>query len=118
MIRRHAVLLAAACLICASPALAHATLVTSSPAKDSSVPAPRTIRLAFSEKIAPAFSGFKLSMDDGMVMDVVTRLSEDGKILTGTPTAAFMKGRYTLSWHAASVDDGHKTEGSFSFTVK
>lgn len=99
-------------------AFAHAALVSGSPKADSAAPAPRTIRLTFSEKIAPAFSGISLSMDDGMVIDVAAKLSDDGKTLTGTPTSSFMKGKYKLSWHVAAVDDGHKTEGSYSFTVK
>ena len=118
MFRSRAAFITAACLIAASPAFAHAALVSSSPGKDGSVAAPRSIRLTFSEKIAPAFSGFRLSMDDGMVMDAVTKVSDDGKTLTGTPTSSFMRGKYTLSWHATAVDDGHKTEGSFNFTVK
>jgi methionine-rich copper-binding protein CopC len=115
-------IIGAAVLICSLTggpgAFAHATLVTSTPAKDASVPAPRSIRLTFSEKIAPSFSGFRLSMDDGMVIDFATKVSDDGKTLTGTPTSSFMKGKYTLAWHATAVDDGHRTEGSFDFTVK
>jgi len=67
---------------------------------------------------AAASSGFRLSMDDGMVSDAVTKQSDDGKTLTGTPTGAFMKGKYMLSWHAIAAADGHRTEGSYSFTVK
>jgi hypothetical protein len=118
MPRTRTLFLAGAFLALAAPAFAHARLVDSNPAKDSSIAAPRSIRLTFSEKIAPAFSGFKLSMTDGMVVGAATNVSADGKTLTGTPTAPFMKGKYTLSWHAASADDGHKTEGSFDFTVK
>jgi methionine-rich copper-binding protein CopC len=100
-----------------SPAFADAALVSSSPAKDSAVAAPKIIRLSFSEKIA-ASSGFQLSMDDGMKMGAAIKVSDDGKTLTGTPTSPFMKGKYTLNWHATGADDGKRTEGSFNFTVK
>ncbi|HVW74543.1 MAG TPA: copper homeostasis periplasmic binding protein CopC [Rhizomicrobium sp.] len=110
----------AAFLFCAglSPAFAHAKLVQSSPAADSTVAAPRAIRLTFSEKIVPAFSGLQLSMGDGMTVSASTSLSDDGKTLTARPTSPFMAGKWTLSWHATAADDGHKTEGSYSFTVK
>lgn len=101
-----------------SPALAHAALVQANPVANSSGAAPKTIRLTFSEKITPAFSGLKLSMGDGMVVSTATSLSEDGKTLIARPTSPFMSGKWTLSWHVASTDDGHKTEGSYVFTVK
>ena len=40
----------------ADPALAHTDLVKSLPAADSTGPAPKTIVLTFSEKVAPAFT--------------------------------------------------------------
>lgn len=101
-----------------SPALAHAALLQSDPAPNSTVAAPKVIKVTFSEKVVPAFSGFKLAMDDGMTVDVTTKLSSDGKTMTATPKGSFMAGKYKLSWHAASVDDGHRTEGSFTFKVK
>jgi len=101
-----------------SPAFAHAKLVQSSPAADATISAPRVIRLTFSEKIVPAFSGFQLSMGDGMTVSTSTSLSDDGKTLIGRPTSPFMTGRWTMSWHATAADDGHKTEGSYGFTIK
>ena len=100
------------------PALAHAALLKSNPAPNSTVAAPKVIKVTFSEKVVPAFSGFKLAMDDGMTVNVTTKLSGDGKTMTGTPKGSLMAGTYKLSWHAASVDDGHRTEGSFTFKVK
>ncbi len=110
-------------LLCAFLALAgsanaHAKLLQSSPAADSTVPAPKSIALTFSEKVAPAFSGFDLAMGEGMTMQMTTQVSDDGKTITGTPTGSFMAGTYKITWHAAAVDDGHRTEGSFTFTVK
>jgi len=101
-----------------SPAMAHAQLLQSAPAADSTVAAPKTIKLTFSEKLASASSGISLSMVDGMVVSTKTSLSDDGKTFTARPTSPFMAGKWTLTWHATAVDDGHKTEGSYSFTVK
>ena len=108
---------AAICFI-TTAAFAHAGLVGSTPAKDSTVSAPKVIKLTFSEKIVPSFSGLQLSMGDGMNVSAKTSLSDDGKTLTARPTSPFMAGKWTLSWHATSVDDSQKTEGSYNFTVK
>ena len=96
--------------------LASATLAD--PAANSNVAAPKAIKLTFSEKLTPAFSGFELSMSDGMTMKVATKVSEDGKSLIGTPAGSFMTGAYKISWHATSSDDGHRMDGSLMFKVK
>ncbi len=101
-----------------SPVLAHATLVQSDPAANSAGPAPKSFTLTFNEKVSPAFSGFEVSMGAGMDVKVTTKISDDGKTITGMPMGPFMKGTYKVSWHAAAVDDGHRTEGSFTFQVK
>lgn len=114
-----AILIASVTLAVASgPAFAHAALLRSDPAANSTVAAPKEIRLTFSEKITPAFSGIELSMSDGMTMKVATKLSDDGATLIGSPVGSFMAGAYKISWHATSSDDGHRTEGSLMFKVK
>ena len=106
-------------LLPSTAALAHANLVSSNPAADAVVVAPRTIKLTFSEKIDPASSGIQLSMGDGMgVSTAAASVSADGKTLTARTTSPFMAGKWTLSWHALSADDGHGTQGSYSFTIK
>lgn len=106
-------------LALALPAMAHAALVSSDPAPNSTVAAPKAIKLTFSEKLAPAFSGFSISMQDhGMTVKLGGKMSEDGKSIIGTPAAPLMAGAYKVSWHAASTEDGHRMEGSFNFTVK
>jgi len=111
-----ALLLSALSLAVVSPALAEAKLLQSSPAADATVAAPKSIKLIFSEKIA-ATSGVQLSMADGMAIPTKSALSDDSKTLTTRPTAPFMAGKWTLSWHAISAD-GQKSQGSYSFTVK
>jgi hypothetical protein len=102
----------------ANPACAHTDLIKSSPAADSTVPAPKVITLTFSEKVAPAFTRFELGMDDGMKIAFKTAISADGKVITCTPVAPMMAGAYKLTWHAAAAEDGHRTDGAFSFEVK
>jgi methionine-rich copper-binding protein CopC len=114
-----AILLASATLAAVSgSAFAHAALLQSDPAPNSTVAAPKEIKLTFSEKLTPAFSGFELSMSDSMTMKVATKVSEDGKSLIGTPAGSFMAGAYKISWHATSSDDGHRMDGSLTFKVK
>jgi len=108
-----------ALLLCAalSPAWAQAKLVQSSPAADATVSAPRSIKLSFNEKLAPA-SGAQLSMADGMSISAKVSLSDDGKTLTARPTAPFMAGKWTLSWHAVTADGGQRSDGAYIFTVR
>ena len=113
-----AIAVAAAALFAGSQAAAHAKLVKSNPAADAVVAAPKVITLVFSEKLAPAFSGFELVMveHNNMKIPVKTTVSKDGKTITGTPTGAFMKGSYKINWHAAS-GDGHRMTGVVPFKV-
>lgn len=107
-------------LLLAGSAFAHAHLVKSTPAANATVAAPKTISLTFNEKLTPAFSKFELSMPgmNNMKVGVKTIVSKDHLTIVGTPTAALMPGAYTITWHAASADDGHKLDGTVNFTVK
>ena len=110
--------LAAVALAPAAPAFAHAHVVSSSPAANAVVAAPKQVSVTFSEKLVPAFSKVEISMA-GMKMDVPvkTAFGDDGKTIVATPTGALMKGSYVLNWSAASTD-GHKTKGSIPFKIK
>ena len=108
---------ALAVFLLGTPALADARLVTSAPAADATLAAPKTIKLTFSEKIA-AESGLALSMGDGMTVSARTSLSDDGKTLTARPTSPFMAGKWTVSWHATSASGGGKSQGTYSFTIQ
>lgn len=107
-----------ACALAAGPASAHARLVTSDPAANATVAAPKAIRLTFNEKLAPAFSTFDLAMADGMKAPVKISVSQDRKTMTGVPKGRLMAGAYKVTWRAASADDGHRMDGAFTFTVK
>ena len=105
------------CILATSPALADVRLVQSTPQADAVIAAPKTLKLTFSEKVAPASTGATLSMSDGMAVSTRTSLSDDGLTLTARPTSPFMAGQWTLSWHAAG-EDGKMSQGSLRFTVK
>lgn len=107
-----------AALLAAGAASAHARLVKSDPPAKATVAAPKTIKLTFSEELAPAFSKFELGMADGMKVNVSTAVSKNHLSIVGTPQGKLMPGAYVVTWHAASADDGHKMDGTVNFTVK
>ncbi len=107
----------AALALMAGQAQAHARLVSATPATGSTVAAPRTISLTFSERMAPAFSGFDLANAQGTVIPIQARVSKDGKTLSGSPRAALSAGTYSVNWRVASPD-GHRMTGSTTFVVR
>jgi methionine-rich copper-binding protein CopC len=78
---------AAAAMLAAGAASAHAHLVKSTPAANATVGSPKTISLTFNEKLTPAFSKFELVMPamNAMAVPVKTVVSKDGKSIVGTP---------------------------------
>lgn len=106
-------------MLVASPAFAHARLVSSNPANDAAVAAPpRTIVLTFNEQLVAAFTKAELTMPEhgGMKVAASSAPGRDGKTLIVTPARPLGKGAYKLVWSTASAD-GHKMSGEISFTV-
>jgi methionine-rich copper-binding protein CopC len=110
--------LGAVALFAATQASAHASLIKSDPAANATVAAPKTVTLTFDEELTPAFSGFDVTMGGNMKMPVKTTVSADHKTITGVLGGPMMAGAYTISWHAAAADDGHKSTGVLTFRVK
>jgi len=109
----------ASAVLAAGPVWAHAHLVSSNPAANATVAAaPKVITLTFSEKVAPAFSKFEVTMPEhgGMKVAIKTAVSADGKSIVGTPAAALAKGAYKIAWTVASAD-GHRMNGEVAFKV-
>jgi len=102
------------CLI-ASPALANARLIKSSPANGAKVKAPHRIVLTFSEALEPAFSGALLLDQDGRNLNG-DPVKVSGKLITITPER-LEPGRYVVSWHSAG-HEGKRLEGRVHFTVR
>lgn len=109
--------IAAAVAFAAGPAAAHARLVSATPAPNATVAATRTLTLAFSERTAPAFSGFDVVNAAGEKIAVQTSVAEDGKTLTGTLARPLAVGAYRVDWRIAS-SDGHRMTGTYAFTVR
>ena len=116
--KRTMVAAAAVCALLALPrvALAHAILVSSTPAANATVQGPDvTIELKYNSRLDAKRSTIRLAMPDG----TVKVLEADGQSTsTSLHTQATLKpGHYTIRWQALSTD-GHITRGEIPFTVK
>ena len=100
------------------PAFAHAHLQSSTPAADATVAPFATIVLHFSERIEIAFTGLALATAAGAAVATgpAALNASDPSAITVPVTGPLPAGKYEISWHALAVD-GHKTSGSFDFTV-
>jgi methionine-rich copper-binding protein CopC len=98
-------------------ASAHAALQSSTPAADSTVGSPRNIELHFSEALSPKLTRITLKSGDGATQPITPIESKDPTIVTVMPNTSLSKGQYTVSWSVVA-NDGHKTQGSFNFTVQ
>ena len=106
-----------ASLLGASTAFAHAHLKSATPAADSSVTAPKDLRLTFSEGVEATFTKVSLSKDGTEIaIKGLETPDADTKTLVVTPAAPLASGTYKVEWHAVSVDT-HKSEGTYSFKV-
>jgi copper resistance protein C len=111
------VLLTVLLLTCvSSPAGAHAMLQHASPGAGAALRvAPKSVVLDLSEALEPAFSN--VSVSDAAGQDV----SAARVVVSGDTMSIALKplvpGAYKVTWHAVSVDT-HRTQGSYTFTVK
>lgn len=114
-----AALLALALAAAATEATAHAKLVSSTPAANATVAAPKQIVLKFSEKMHPKLSGADLTMPqmNNMAVAAKAAVAKDGLSLVVTPAKPLMAGAYQVNWHAVT-SDSHRMEGKLSFTVR
>jgi methionine-rich copper-binding protein CopC len=104
----------------ATAAFAHAQLQKAVPAVGGVVTAsPTEIRLNFSEGVEPRFSGVQLQAADGQVVGTGAASVDpaDKSTLIIPVKSTLAPGSYKVTWHVVSVDT-HKTQGSFTFTVK
>ncbi len=98
-------------------ALAHAKLVSASPAaNEMAMPPPSELRLKFSEGIEIKFAKVKLTGPDKKEVKTGTpKLDEGDKTTLIIPLAApLVDGNYTVTWQVVSTDS-HKIKGSYSF---
>ncbi len=100
--------------------LAHAHLEHQYPAADAAVDAaPQALTLNFSEGVETGFSGVTITGDKEQVVKTgpVKRNEKDRTQLIVPLEHALTPGTYKVEWHVVSVD-GHKTKGSYHFSVK
>ena len=99
--------------------LAHAHLKQQIPAADSVVTAPQALTLNFSEGIEPGFSGVVVTDAQKQIIKTGTasRDEQNKAQLTVPLEQTLASGTYQVDWHVVSVD-GHKTKGSYHFSVK
>jgi len=102
----------------APPASAHAFLDRAVPAVGSVVRAPPTeIRLRFTQRLEPAFSGIRVFDRDGKQVDRGdARLDATDATLLRVSLPVLPAGVYRVTWRVLSVD-AHVTEGDFTFDV-
>ncbi|RAN94083.1 copper resistance CopC family protein [Micromonospora noduli] len=105
-----------AVLIPGSPAWAHNSLRTATPARDATVPStPTEVTLEFMQRLDPAFTTIVLT-------DAAKRKLPTGEpVVTGAKstvqvTDTLPNGTYTVAYRVVSVD-GHPVQGSYPFTV-
>ncbi|MFS2114772.1 copper homeostasis periplasmic binding protein CopC [Herbaspirillum frisingense] len=103
-----------------SSAWAHAHLKSAAPADQAVVAAaaaPADLTLVFTEGLNLNFSGLKLLGPEQQEIKLgQAMLMDQGKSLMVPVPSHLGAGKYTVQWHVLSVD-GHKTEGSYHFTV-
>jgi methionine-rich copper-binding protein CopC len=102
-----------------SPAFAHAHLKAATPAAGSSIATtPQELDLDFSEDLNLKFSGVTVKGPNGAAVETGdASLARENTRLVVPLTKPLGEGAYTVDWHALSAD-GHKTKGSYSFTVQ
>jgi copper transport protein len=98
-------------------ASAHATLVSSQPAANSTLAAaPATVRLEFSEPVEPAVAHLSIIRADGRSVALsIANDPHDAHFLVAAP-GDIGTGTVRVVWHIVS-EDGHPVGGSFIFTI-
>lgn len=122
LISRMIIALAAAGLMTfSSLAAAHAHLQSSIPAAKAQVTTSTdALTLNFSEDIEAAFSGVTLLDSAKKPVATAKARVESGqknRLIVGLLSQPLQAGSYQVNWHVLSVD-GHKTAGSYRFSVK
>jgi len=99
-----------------SSAGAHAVLETSTPGWGSVLAAgPRVVTLKYDEDVVPRYARVAVVAPGGE--DVAGPPRVIGSVVE-VPLQAGRTGSYTVRWRMVASDDGHVTEGAFSFGVR
>ncbi len=100
-------------------AFAHAHLKSAVPAAGSTVStAPTELDLGFSEGVNLKFTGIKVTGPGKAAVPLGEAMLMGGDTTLMVPVSGTLgAGVYTVAWHALSTD-GHKTNGTYTFTVQ
>ena len=110
------ILAALGVLAATSPAWAHATLATSSPAQGATLAtAPTQVNLTFAEAVTLPASPISITGPDGSKWTVGTP-SVAGPVVSAPVTPRGPAGRYALTYKVIS-DDGDPITGTVTFTL-
>ena len=119
-ISRTLVLAGLGFFVAAAPAFAHAHLKSAVPAIGGTIAtSPTELDLTFSEGLNLKFTGATVSgPDKAAVTTGDASLGSGGDTTLVVPVSGpLAAGTYMVAWHALSKD-GHKTTGTYKFTVK
>ncbi|ECE0739820.1 hypothetical protein ADU00_11535 [Salmonella enterica subsp. enterica] len=100
--------------------LAHAHLKSATPAAESTVESVHgNLTLHFTEALEPTFSNAYITDIQGNTITTHKAVVDetDKSALIITVGDALPSGKYTVNWQVVA-EDGHKTKGSYTFTVK
>lgn len=105
----------------ATPALAHEEPASSNPAADSTIPvSPEQVVVSFPGEIEADGSSFEVRGPDGEAIGDAGRPdldNADRNTLIATVPENLEPGEYTVEWVVVDAEDGHETDGSFTFTI-
>lgn len=105
-------------IFCGGLALAHPQLQVAEPAAGAVTTPPKQIRITFSERVIPKFSGIVIKDKAGRTVTIgkATTDPADKKRLVVPVMEDMAPGEYSVEWHAVS-DDTHRIKGTYSFGV-
>jgi methionine-rich copper-binding protein CopC len=99
-------------------ALAHSRPKVMVPAADSTVTAPATISVTFTEPLETKFSSLNVTDEKGKKINTIASKPAPNDPLTLTlALPPLQPGGYLVQWVSVAVD-GHRMEGEYKFTVK
>lgn len=98
-------------------AFAHAHLDHARPAAGSTVSAPKSVTLWFTESLEPAFSTIEVQDAKGNAVQMGTAaVGPSNRAELSVSLKPLAPGTYKVIWRVLSVDT-HRTQGDFTFTV-
>ena len=100
----------------AAPASAHAALLSSTPAKNSSIRALSEVRLVFSENLRPSLVRVQIRDTAGARHESPAPPQVTGATVRQAAAPGLKPGAYTIVYRVVS-DDGHPVTGAVPFTL-